>query len=255
MSVSTVALAASGLSAGYNKHPFLRDIDLEVRAGEVLALIGPNGAGKTTCLNALAGVLTPLAGTVEMAGVARRDGFENRARDGLALVAEERSVFMRLTVKQNLVVAGAAPDGAFTLFPELESLASRRVGLLSGGEQQMLALAMAIGRTPKVLLIDELSLGLAPLIVNRLLGVVRDAADTGEVAIVLVEQKFELALAVADRVMALRDGTITINGPTAEVAQRVRELENSYLGSVEDPAPRGPSTPPADAVHQGAADD
>jgi branched-chain amino acid transport system ATP-binding protein len=233
MSVATSALAARKLTAGYNKHPFLREIDLDVQPGEVVALIGPNGAGKTTCLNALAGVLTPFSGKVEMAGVERHDRFEGRARDGLALVSEERSVFMRLTVKQNFAVAGAEPGPALELFPELEPLQTRKVGLLSGGEQQMLALAMALGRRPKVLLIDELSLGLAPLIVNRLLGVVREAARSSGVAILLVEQKFELALAVAHRVLAMRDGAITINGPTSEVAQRVRDLENSYLGHAD----------------------
>jgi branched-chain amino acid transport system ATP-binding protein len=253
MNAGTSALAARKLTAGYNKHPFLRDIDLDVRPGEVVALIGPNGAGKTTCLNALAGVLTPLSGTVEIAGVERTDHFETRARDGLALVAEERSVFMRMTVKQNLAVAGAEPEPALVLFPELEPLQTRKVGLLSGGEQQMLALAMALGRRPKVLLIDELSLGLAPLIVNRLLGVVRKAASADGVAILLVEQKFELALAVADRVIAMSDGAITINGPTAEVAQRVRDLENSYLGGTDVHAGDEPGVD--HATDQGASHD
>ena len=236
--MSAAAIAARGLAAGYNRHPVLQDLDLDVHPGEVVALVGPNGAGKTTTLSALAGVLPALSGRVEMAGVARTNALHRRAHDGLGLVTEERAVFMRLTVRQNLAVAGAAQGPASELFPELAPLLNRKAGLLSGGEQQMLALAMALGRSPRVLLIDELSLGLAPLVVGRLLDAVRDVASAGDIAVLLVEQKVELALRTADRIYVMRGGRIVLHGPAAEIAERVRELEESYLGVESAPTDR-----------------
>ena len=228
--MSAPAIAARGLAAGYNRHPVLKDLDLHVAPGEVVALVGPNGAGKTTTLSALAGVLPALDGHVEMAGVTRTNALHRRAHEGLGLVTEERAVFMRLAVRQNLAVAGASQGPALELFPELGPLLSRRAGLLSGGEQQMLALAMALGRSPRVLLIDELSLGLAPLVVTRLLDAVRTVASAGDIAVLLVEQKVELALRTADRIYVMRGGRVVLHGPAAEMAERVRELEESYLG-------------------------
>ena len=245
--MSAPVIAARGLAAGYNRHPVLEDLDLDVAAGEVVALVGPNGAGKTTTLAALAGVLSPLAGTVEIDGVPRRNGLHRRAHDGLGLVTEERAVFMRLTVRQNLTVAGAAPEPALALFPELEPLLGRKAGLLSGGEQQMLALAMALGRSPRVLLIDELSLGLAPLIVNRLLAAVKDAAAASGIAILLVEQKVDLALRTADRIYVMQTGRIVLHGPAIELTDRIHELEESYLGVKTTSTPDRPNDEGASA--------
>jgi branched-chain amino acid transport system ATP-binding protein len=225
----SVVLSARDLSAGYHGHPFIRNIDLEVHAGQVVALLGSNGAGKTTTLLALSGELAVLGGSVELLGKSRRDPMYRRASDGLAFVTEERSVFMKLTTAENLRVGRADIDRCVEIFPEIGPLLSRRAGLLSGGEQQMVTLARALCRDPKVLLIDELSLGLAPLIVERLLAAVRKAASERDIGVLLVEQKIESALAVADYVYALDDGVIALSGPSLEMRDRVRELEESYL--------------------------
>jgi branched-chain amino acid transport system ATP-binding protein len=225
----SAVLAARGLSAGYHGHPFIRDIDLEVHPGQVVALLGPNGAGKTTTLLALAGELSAMTGSVELLGQPRKDAMHRRAADGLAFVTEERSVFMQLTAAENLKVGRTDVGRCVALFPEIERLLDRRAGLLSGGEQQMVTLARALCRDPKVLLIDELSLGLAPLIVERLLAAVRQAASEHEIAVILVEQKVESALTVADHVYVLQDGRIAIHGPSDDIRGRVRELEESYL--------------------------
>ena len=174
---SDVLLGARGLAAGYHKHPVVEGIDLEVRAGEVVALLGPNGAGKTTTLLALTGELPPLAGEVTFRGVKTTSPLHRRARNGLAFVPEERSVFPQLTAGENLKIGRGDDEIALALFPELKPLLNRRGGLLSGGEQQMLTLARALSRKPVLLLADELSLGLAPLVVQRLLKAVRTAAD------------------------------------------------------------------------------
>src|SRR5205085_3122741 len=172
-------IAARGLRAGYGATVVVRDLDLEVRAGEVTALLGPNGAGKTTTLMTLSGDLPALGGEVRFGGVATTSRLHHRARQGLALVTEQRAVFTRLTVEENLRIGRCDRRIALELFPELEPHLKRRVGLLSGGQQQMLALARALSRSPKLLLADELSLGLAPLVVERLLTAVRDAANDG----------------------------------------------------------------------------
>jgi branched-chain amino acid transport system ATP-binding protein len=154
----------------------VRDLDLRVEAGEVVALIGPNGAGKTTTLLTLAGELAPLSGEVVFRGAATKAALFRRARRGMGFVTEERSVFMALTAEENLRIAGVSAADAVAVFPELAPLMQRTAGLLSGGEQQMLTLARSVARDPKLLLIDELSLGLAPLIVRRLLDTVRRVA-------------------------------------------------------------------------------
>src|SRR3954464_15533088 len=176
----------------------VRGLDLRVDPGGVVALIGPNGGGKTTTLLTLSGELPPLAGEVPLNGEVTQAPLFRRARRGLGFVTEERSVFMRLSVADNLRLARARRADVLELFPELGPLMRRSAGLLSGGEQQMLALARALAREPKLLLIDELSLGLAPLVVRRLLDAVRQAATERGLGVLLVEQHVRQALQIAD---------------------------------------------------------
>src|SRR5581483_9818736 len=210
------------------------DLDLAVESGEVVALLGPNGAGKTTTLLALAGELKPLSGEVVFDGKATRAGLYRRARAGLAFVTEERSVFMPLTAAENLRVGRGDKALALSLFPELEPLLGRRAGLLSGGEQQMLTLARALSRRPRCLLIDELSLGLAPLVVARLLTAVRKAADEEGVGVLLVEQHVRQALKLADRVHVLRRGRVVLAGTRDELHSRLQDVEALYLAGADD---------------------
>jgi ABC-type branched-subunit amino acid transport system ATPase component len=221
----SAALAAHRLAAGYGGHPVVRGIDLEVDAGQVVALLGPNGVGKTTTVLALAGELAPLDGEVRIAGRASRAPLHRRARAGLALVPEERTVFAGLSTADNLRVSGCDAERALELFPELRPLLRRRAGLLSGGEQQMLTLARALARRPSILLVDELSLGLAPQVVARLLRTVRDAADEG-VAVLLVEQHVRQALGIADHAYVMRRGSIVEHGTPEEIEPR---LQAAYL--------------------------
>ncbi len=222
-------LVAEHVSAGYHGHPIVHDLDLEVNEGEIVVLLGPNGAGKTTTLLTLAGDLPQLSGTIRLNGRETQAPLHRRAHDGLSFVTEERSVFMRLSVAENLRVGRTDIGLALTLFPELEPLLRRRAGLLSGGEQQMLSLARALARMPKLLLIDELSLGLAPLVVIRLLEAVRKAAHDDGVGVLLVEQHVKQALAVADQVLVMQRGYIRLRGAKGEVESRIGELESAYL--------------------------
>ncbi len=167
-------LETRALSAGYGHLAAVRDLDMNVGAGEIVALLAPNGGGKTTILMTLAGWLPPLAGEVRWQGVPTTAPLFKRSRMGISLVTDARSVFMGLTVVANLKVARGSMERALELFPELVPLLKRRVGLLSGGEQKMLALAMGLASDPKLLLVDELSLGLAPLVVQRLLRALDD---------------------------------------------------------------------------------
>lgn len=221
-------LAARGLTCGYNDVPVVQGLDLEVQAGEVVALLGPNGAGKTTALMTLSGELPPIDGEVHFNGEPTRAPLYKRVRAGMAVVTEERSVFMGMSTINNLRVGRVDTRRALERFPELGERLKVPAGLLSGGEQQMLTLARALAREPTLLLADELSLGLAPMIVERLLRSVRDAADQG-LGVLLVEQHIPRALEVADRAYVMRRGQLVLQGTGAELRDRINEIEAAYL--------------------------
>jgi branched-chain amino acid transport system ATP-binding protein len=218
------------LSSGYGgQQAVIKGINLVANPGEVVAILGPNGAGKTTTMLTLAGELSPMEGDVVIGGEVATGPLHVRARNGLTFVTEEKSVFMGLTTRENLRVAGADIDEALQLFPELEKRINVSGGSLSGGEQQMLSLARNLGRKPSVLLADELSMGLAPIVVQRLLQAVRDAADQRGTAVVLVEQHVRQALKYADRAYVMRRGVIEISGTATDLASRIDEIEASYM--------------------------
>jgi branched-chain amino acid transport system ATP-binding protein len=223
-------LEAKKVSAGYGPVPVIRDLDLAVGRGEVVALLGVNGAGKTTTVRAMSGQLKLSGGEIWLNGQPTSAALHHRARAGMRLITEERSTFMALTTSENLRLGGQDPERCIELFPELGRLLSRKAGLLSGGEQQMLTLARALAAEPSVLLADELSLGLAPLICERLLGAVRSAADRGA-GVLLVEQRVRDALEVADRAYVLSRGSVVISGTAREIKGRIKEIEMTYLAS------------------------
>ena len=228
-------LAVRGLVAGHGGVAVVHGVDLVVRAGEVVALLGANGAGKTTTLLAISGLADVLGGTVEVHGAEGRR-VRRLVHAGVAHVPEGRALFPSLTARQTLRLvvsrrrAGAALDEATTWFPPLARVLDRPAGLLSGGEQQMLALARALVARPRLLLIDEMSLGLAPLVIDALLPVIRGAADDRGAAVLLVEQHAPAALEVADRAVVMRGGRIVTSGPAATLRAHPRTLEASYLG-------------------------
>lgn len=228
-------LEVEQLVAGYRGTPVVAGLDLIVQPGEVVGLFGANGAGKTTTLNAMVGIVTPESGTVSIDGVRlERVDPRSAANAGLVLVPEDRCLFTQLTVLENLKVpsrrGGRTIDGVLTHFPVLEPLVRRRAGLLSGGEQQMLAIARGLMTDPSVLLIDELSLGLAPIIVERLLGSIRRLADEG-LGVLLVEQQVHLALDNVDRGYVLRNGRVVLEGSAAELRAQLTTLSEAYLGT------------------------
>jgi branched-chain amino acid transport system ATP-binding protein len=224
-------LDVTDLSSGYGPQPVIRDINLHVNSGEVVALLGANGAGKTTALMAMSGVLPILGGEVRFDGKVMAEPLYMRARNGLSFVTEERSVFKTMSVADNLRVAGVAPSAAIALFPELEKRLEVNAGLISGGEQQMLSLARAIAREPKLLFADELSLGLAPIVVTRLFIALREAAQNTGAGVLLVEQHVRKALLYVDRVYVMRRGQIHMSLSVEEARERVEEIEEAYLAS------------------------
>ncbi|WP_375476559.1 ABC transporter ATP-binding protein [uncultured Jatrophihabitans sp.] len=222
------------LSAGYGDLAAVKGVTMHVARGEVVALFGANGAGKTTTLLAAAGVLPRMSGSVRWLGEHTRRPLHRLARSGLAFVPEERSITTKLSVADNLRLGRGGVAGALAHFPELEPLLDRRAGLLSGGEQQMLTVGRALASRPRALLVDELSLGLAPLVVERLLAAVRTAADRDGVAVMLVEQQARRALSVLDRWYLLSNGRLTAEGAAAQGAEA---LEAAYLANVGNAAP------------------
>jgi branched-chain amino acid transport system ATP-binding protein len=230
----TTILEAQGLSAGYGAQPVIKDVNLVVNPGEVVALLGPNGAGKTTTLLALSGELPVMDGQVIVAGKATKAPLHRRAREGVAFVPAERAIFKSLSTRDNLRAASVTVPDALALFPELEPRLDVRAGLLSGGEQQMLTLARALARRPRLLLADELSLGLAPLVVKRLLEAVRRQADEEGTGVLLVEQHVRKALQYTDRGYVMRRGRLLLEGSVTELRGRLSEIEDSYLAAGEE---------------------
>lgn len=223
-------LAARQLVLGYGDLPVVHGIDIQVKSGEIVALLGPNGAGKTTTLLGLAGELEPLSGAVEFNGVVCKLPLNRRADRGLAYVTEERCVFMGLSTADNLRVGCSDPEFALSLFPQLRDRLAVPAGMLSGGEQQMLAVGRALARHPRLLLVDELSLGLAPVTVDRLMEQVSVAAREGNMGVLIVEQHIRKALAVADRAYVLSRGRVVRQGDASELASNLAEIERYYIG-------------------------
>lgn len=232
LSSPTEILKAESLCLSYGKAQVVHDLDLCLNEGVVTALCGANGSGKTTTLMGLAGWLPCSGGRLLWKGSAPPKKLSSMARSGLALIPDERSVFASLSAEANLRLGRGDLDFAYDTFPELKDLRDRRAGLLSGGEQQILTLARALSRKPKVLMVDELSLGLSPIVVSRLLSAIRNAANEG-LAVLLVEQRIDLALGVADRCIVLQHGRVAMEGDASHVLGRLGDLQRVYLDSKE----------------------
>jgi len=234
-----VLLSVDGLEAGYGEVQVLWGLSLKAQRGKLTAIVGANGAGKTTTLRAVAGTLTPWGGRVMFDGddVTRVPSHVKAAR-GLALVPEGRQLFSMMSVAENLELGAYSPRGArsiaerldqvFKLFPRLAERARQRAGTLSGGEQQMVAIARGLMSDPQILIIDELSLGLAPVVVYQLLATLKQLKQAG-LTILLVEQNVHLALALSDYAYVIAEGRIFTEGLPAELAAKP-EIRRAYLG-------------------------
>jgi branched-chain amino acid transport system ATP-binding protein len=241
-------LDVADLRAGYLGIPAVRGLNLTVGAGEVVALLGPNGAGKTTTLLTIAGLLEAISGTVSLDAqeITGRPAYRI-ARLGLSLVPEDRALFYGLTVRENLRLARgdrSLPEAELLeMLPELEKCLGRKAGVLSGGEQQMLAVGGARGSRPRVLLVDEMSLGLAPVIVERLLPILRRVADELGTGVLFVEQHISMALEIADRAYVLNHGDLVLAGAASELRGRRDLVEASYLGeaTIDNLTPDAPA--------------
>lgn len=224
----TIQIAARALSAGYNGVPAIHGVELEVAKGEMVLLGGANGAGKSTTLMSLAGAISPIAGEVELEGKPTRLPMHLRVRLGMGVITERRSVFMNLSVAENLRIGRCNVTDVLAYFPELEKRLKVKAGLISGGEQQMLSVGRVLASKPHIILADELSLGLAPIIVGRLLEALRHAADQGS-AVLLVEQHVRVALEVVDRGYFIRRGRIELSGTREMLHQNEQQIREIYL--------------------------
>jgi branched-chain amino acid transport system ATP-binding protein len=234
-----VLLSVEGLEAGYGEVQVLWGLSLQARRGKLTAIVGANGAGKTTTLRAVAGTLSPWGGRVMLDGedVTRVPSHVKAAR-GLALVPEGRQLFSMMSVAENLELGAFSPRGSrsyaerletvFNLFPRLAERARQRAGTLSGGEQQMVAIARGLMSDPQILIIDELSLGLAPVVIYQLLATLKQLKQNG-LTILLVEQNVHLALALSDYAYVIAEGRIFTEGLPAELAAKP-EIRRAYLG-------------------------
>jgi branched-chain amino acid transport system ATP-binding protein len=234
-------LEVSGLHAGYGRAEVLTGLDFQVEQGRVVTIIGPNGAGKSTTLNALMGVL-PARGRIVFDGRDLVDAtLEQRVMLGLALVPEKRELFGTMAVEDNLVLGGyramklkvpdwrAGIDRVYALFPRLKERRLQLAGTLSGGERQMLAVGRALMSSPKLLMLDEPSLGLAPLVVKEIFRIIERLREQGT-SILLIEQNARAALEVADHAYVLETGAIALSGPAPQLAGDPRVIE-TYLGA------------------------
>ena len=236
-----VILDIRDLRVAYGKVEALHGVDLCIRRGQIVTVIGPNGAGKTTLLAALMGLL-PATGDIIYMGHPRRNADEVEAlvRQGMTLVPEKRELFAEMSVEDNLILGAfdryrtghrdqmETMDEVFELFPRLEERRSQLAGTLSGGERQMLAMGRALMAKPKLLMLDEPSLGLAPLIIKEIFRIIAELKQTG-VAILLVEQNARAALQIADYGYVLETGEVSLAGPSQELAADPRVIE-AYLG-------------------------
>ena len=234
-----VLLQVSGLKVAYGGIQAVKGVDFEVREGELVSLIGSNGAGKTTTMKAITGILPMNDGDIEYLGKSIRGrGAWDLVKQGLAMVPEGRGVFTRMTITENLQMgahirndtADVASDleRMFALFPRLKERRDQLAGTLSGGEQQMLAMARGLMSRPKVLLMDEPSMGLAPILVERNFEIIKQVHESG-VAILVVEQNANVSLSIADRGYVLQTGRVVLSGKAAELLQH-EDLRKAYLG-------------------------
>jgi branched-chain amino acid transport system ATP-binding protein len=228
------ALELVAVTAGYDRATVLRDVSLTVPTGKIVALLGPNGAGKTTLLRTATGLLRPSSGTVRINGAdMTRSAPNRRTRAGLCLVPEGRGIFRSLTVRENLRMQipkwskDVSVDGVLDVFPILRERLGQTAGTMSGGQQQMLALARSYLSNPRVVLLDEVSMGLAPKVVDEIFEAIGQLAATGA-ALLLVEQYVNRALKLADLVVLLDRGTVAFNGAPSDLDQN--EVLRGYLG-------------------------
>lgn len=238
MSANTL-LKVAGLQVSYGGIQAVKGVDFEVREGELVCLIGSNGAGKTTTMKAVTGTLAASAGEIEYLGRSiRGQGAWDLVRQGLAMVPEGRGVFTRMSISENLQMGaytrsdkaeiGDDTEKMFALFPRLKERRSQLAGTLSGGEQQMLAMARALMSRPKLLLLDEPSMGLAPVMVDKIFEVIRDVAAQG-VTVLLVEQNASRALGIANRGYVMESGLLTLDGD-AQMLLHDPAVRAAYLG-------------------------
>ena len=237
--MANTLLKVTGLKVAYGGIKAVKGVDFEVHEGELVTLIGSNGAGKTTTMKAITGTLPMAEGDIEYLGKSiKGKGAWDLVKDGLAMVPEGRGVFTRMTISENLQMgayirddkAGIAEDfeKMFTIFPRLRERKDQLAGTMSGGEQQMLAMARALMSRPKVLLLDEPSMGLSPIMVDKIFEVVKDVSSRG-VTVLLVEQNASRALGIADRGYVMESGMVTMNGDAKDLLSDPR-VRAAYLG-------------------------